>query len=323
MARVVVTRPDRPRCTRTSRRLRLAHPSAGQRLLGDLRGAGRYAADRPEHLRIERVIPHPERDNASADRRYVLVAFGGLAYTGRASPAPLPSCPPRRRCWAWRWCSCCSPTAAGTRPPTFRPSCAAAGVDPEGALAAIAVITGCTWCSWRRSTSAGFRRTQSQPRAGRRGGGARLRPSGRHYRDRRVPVVLASSNATMIVGARSNYALGLDWPIVSFMSRWDRKRTCRWLPSWCRRDHAGAVAFRVRAEPVRTIVEFTAPVFWFFFLLTGISLFVLRKKYAHVRVRTRPTASRRQATCSACCDCAYQAAQNRKPQVRQKSRSRG
>jgi amino acid transporter len=30
------------------------------------------------------------------------------------------------------------------------------------------------------------------------------------------------------------------------------------------------------------MVEFTAPVFWFFFLMTGIALFVLRVKYAHV-----------------------------------------
>jgi len=27
-----------------------------------------------------------------------------------------------------------------------------------------------------------------------------------------------------------------------------------------------------------TMVDFTAPVFWFFFLLTGISLFILRKR---------------------------------------------
>jgi len=33
---------------------------------------------------------------------------------------------------------------------------------------------------------------------------------------------------------------------------------------------------------VRTIVEFTAPVFWFFFLLTGVALFELRRKYPHV-----------------------------------------
>jgi APA family basic amino acid/polyamine antiporter len=96
--------------------------------------------------------------------------------------------------------------------------------------------------------------------------------------------VLASSNATMIVGARSNYALGLDWPIVSFMGRWDGKR------------NAPVVAFLVQGamtlalvvfaayekDEVRTMVEFTAPVFWFFFMLTGVALFVLREKYAHV-----------------------------------------
>ena len=35
-------------------------------------------------------------------------------------------------------------------------------------------------------------------------------------------------------------------------------------------------------DEVRTMVEFTAPVFWFFFMLTGIALFVLRRKFAHV-----------------------------------------
>jgi amino acid transporter len=33
------------------------------------------------------------------------------------------------------------------------------------------------------------------------------------------------------------------------------------------------------------MVDFTAPVFWFFFLFTGMSLFILRKKYPHT---TRP-----------------------------------
>jgi APA family basic amino acid/polyamine antiporter len=96
--------------------------------------------------------------------------------------------------------------------------------------------------------------------------------------------VLASSNATMIVGARSNYALGLDWPIVSFMGRWDRTRDAPVaaflvqgaitlaLVGLAAREHSG----------VRTMVEFTAPVFWFFFMLTGIALFMLRHKYAHV-----------------------------------------
>ena len=96
--------------------------------------------------------------------------------------------------------------------------------------------------------------------------------------------VLASSNATMIVGARSNYALALDWPIVSFMGRWNRKRD---VPVAAFLVQGGItlclVAFAAYEQSqVRTIVEFTAPVFWFFFMLTGISLFVLRTKYAHV-----------------------------------------
>jgi amino acid transporter len=33
-----------------------------------------------------------------------------------------------------------------------------------------------------------------------------------------------------------------------------------------------------REDRVQTIVDYTAPVFWFFFLLAGIALFVLRRK---------------------------------------------
>jgi amino acid transporter len=96
--------------------------------------------------------------------------------------------------------------------------------------------------------------------------------------------VLASSNATMLVGARSNYALGLDWPIVAFMGRWDRARDVPVAAVLVQ----GAITLALVAvaalesSGVRAMVEFTAPVFWFFFMLTGIALLVLRRKYAHV-----------------------------------------
>ena len=32
---------------------------------------------------------------------------------------------------------------------------------------------------------------------------------------------LTSVNGSMIVGARSNYALGRDWPLLGFLGRWD------------------------------------------------------------------------------------------------------
>ena len=90
--------------------------------------------------------------------------------------------------------------------------------------------------------------------------------------------ILTSINATMIVGARTNYALGRDWPILGFMSTWHGER------------HVPVTGFIVQAvialaliafgalqkDGFSAMVEFTAPVFWFFFLLTGIGLFVLR-----------------------------------------------
>lgn len=95
---------------------------------------------------------------------------------------------------------------------------------------------------------------------------------------------LTSINATMIVGARTNYALGNDWPIVSFMSRWHGDRDAPVTAFLVQAVLAlGLIVLgAVEADGFKTMVEFTAPVFWFFFMLTGVSLFVLRFKYPHV-----------------------------------------
>lgn len=92
---------------------------------------------------------------------------------------------------------------------------------------------------------------------------------------------LTSINASMIVGARSNYSVARDWPIMGFMNRWDDNRNAPVMAYLIQ----GAIALllvlfaAVEQDSVRTLVEFTAPIFWFFFLLTGIALFVLRHKY--------------------------------------------
>jgi len=89
---------------------------------------------------------------------------------------------------------------------------------------------------------------------------------------------LTSINATMIVGARTNYALGRDWPQLSFMSRWQGDKNVPLIAFLIQ----GAIALALIAfgalqkDGFSTMVEFTAPVFWLFFLLTGIALFVLR-----------------------------------------------
>jgi amino acid transporter len=91
---------------------------------------------------------------------------------------------------------------------------------------------------------------------------------------------LTSANATIFTGARTNYALGRDFRALGLLGRWN--------------DEANAPvnAFAIQGgialalvglsvwtrEGISSIVDYTAPVFWFFFLMVGISLFVLRRR---------------------------------------------
>ena len=89
---------------------------------------------------------------------------------------------------------------------------------------------------------------------------------------------LTSINATMIVGARSNYAVGRDWPVLQKLALWDGARG---TPVHAMQLQSLAALLLVvlgawTGSGFRAMVEFTAPVFWLFFLLTGIALFVLR-----------------------------------------------
>lgn len=98
---------------------------------------------------------------------------------------------------------------------------------------------------------------------------------------------LTSINATMIVGARANYSVAGDWPIVGFMNRWNGKRNAP-VAAYLVQGTIALLLILLAAfeqDGVRTMVEFTSPIFWFFFLLTGIALFVLRRKYP---ARPRP-----------------------------------
>ena len=95
---------------------------------------------------------------------------------------------------------------------------------------------------------------------------------------------LTSINATMIVGARTNYALGRDWPILAFMSQWHGEKNVPVIAFVVQAAIALAlIAFgAVQKDGFSAMVEFTAPVFWFFFLLTGVALIVLRFRAPHV-----------------------------------------
>jgi amino acid transporter len=96
---------------------------------------------------------------------------------------------------------------------------------------------------------------------------------------------LTSVNATTITGARTSYALGRDYKLFSFLGHWSGRAN---TPANALLVQGGvALALVLLGTLTRqgfsTIVEYTAPVFWLFFLLSGISLFVLRVKEPQVR----------------------------------------
>lgn len=92
--------------------------------------------------------------------------------------------------------------------------------------------------------------------------------------------VLTSINGTMIVGARTSYAMGRDWPVLGRLGVWDARRDTPANALWVQ---CIAALFLIGIGALtgggfKSMVEFTAPVFWFFFLLTGLALFILRHR---------------------------------------------
>jgi len=91
---------------------------------------------------------------------------------------------------------------------------------------------------------------------------------------------LTTANATVFTGGRSSYALGRDFRGFGFLGRWNAQ-TGTPLNGLLLQ---GVIALALVILGVATqqgfqaIVEYTAPVFWFFFLCSGIAFFVLRGK---------------------------------------------
>ncbi len=89
---------------------------------------------------------------------------------------------------------------------------------------------------------------------------------------------LTSANATILLGARTNYAFGRDCPLFSAMGRWHERTgsPTNALLVQGAISLALVVLGSLTRQGFQTMVEYTAPIFWLFFLLTGVSLIVLR-----------------------------------------------
>lgn len=98
---------------------------------------------------------------------------------------------------------------------------------------------------------------------------------------------LTSLNATILTGARTNYALGKDFSLFTFLGRWQPHNSTPTNALLVQ----GAIALALvllgsfTRKGFETMVDYTAPTFWFFFLLTTLSLIILRSREPQV---TRP-----------------------------------
>ncbi len=88
-----------------------------------------------------------------------------------------------------------------------------------------------------------------------------------------------SANASVLTGARSAFALGRDVPAFRFLGHWNASRGTPANAVLVQGAIAAALVLlgALTRRGFETMVEYTAPVFWFFFLLTVASLIVLRR----------------------------------------------
>ena len=91
---------------------------------------------------------------------------------------------------------------------------------------------------------------------------------------------LTSANATVFTGARTNYAFGRDFQLFRFLGRWHKVSNTPTNSLLFQGAIALALVFigTVTRKGFATMVEYTAPVFWLFFFMVGLSLIVLRIK---------------------------------------------
>jgi basic amino acid/polyamine antiporter, APA family len=95
-----------------------------------------------------------------------------------------------------------------------------------------------------------------------------------------VAASLSTLNATVFTGARTNYALGRDFAIFRVMGRWNETVSAPVNALLVQGAIALALVLLASFTPdgFGTMVAYTTTAFWFFFMLTGISLFVLRRQ---------------------------------------------
>jgi amino acid transporter len=93
--------------------------------------------------------------------------------------------------------------------------------------------------------------------------------------------ILTSINATMVVGARATASVAVGWSRLNGLAGW-RGEDLSYVPALIFQTaiSLGLVLFAsLSKEAFSALVEFTAPVYWGFLTLVGVSLLVLRRRH--------------------------------------------
>lgn len=96
---------------------------------------------------------------------------------------------------------------------------------------------------------------------------------------------LGATNATIFTGARTNYALGQDFVLFRFLGKWKRGSNTPVAALLAQSAISLGLVLVGTLTPRRgfeAMVDYTAPVFWLFFLLSVASIFVLRQREPHI-----------------------------------------
>jgi amino acid transporter len=94
---------------------------------------------------------------------------------------------------------------------------------------------------------------------------------------------LGAMNATIMTGARTNYALGTEFPLFRFLGGWSERGDTP-VNALIVQGIISLLLVVLGSMTMKgfvTMVEYTAPIFWLFFLLTTLSIVVLRRKEPH------------------------------------------
>jgi len=93
---------------------------------------------------------------------------------------------------------------------------------------------------------------------------------------------LTTINAAVFTGARSSFAMGRDYPLFARLGNWRERGS---TPANALLLQGAITLALIAAASLATrdgfdaMVAYTAPVFWTFFLLTGLTLFIFRARH--------------------------------------------